>query len=101
MEWENIASKAQRSVHETIPSAWKLPIGVKPTADNASVIDIPYTCGILTQSQLDITDQTATELLVKLSTGTLTSVEVTEAFCARAAIAHQLVCVPWEKFSWR
>ena len=62
-----------------------------PKAEKANVLDIPRTCHILSPKEVEITEQTATELLEKLSTGQLKSVEVTRAFCARAALAHQLV----------
>ncbi|KAH6675066.1 putative amidase [Halenospora varia] len=88
--YQDIAAKAQAGVHNSIPAKWKLSPEVLNLKDNANVIEIPRTCGILTPAQLDITEQTATELVAKLATGDLSSVEVTEAFCARAAIAHQL-----------
>lgn len=70
-----MAAIAQASVHDAIPKKWKAP---------AKVL-------VLTSAQIEITEQTATELVVKLASGKLSSIEVTEAFCARAAIAHQLV----------
>lgn len=48
-------------------------------------------CGILSASQLAIIKCTATDLLQQLAQKRLTSVEVTEAFCASAAIAHQIL----------
>lgn len=48
-------------------------------------------CGIPTQRQLEITSFTASQVLRKILQKDLTAAEVTEAFCARAAIAHQLV----------
>lgn len=93
MSFQEICSNAQANLLEAIPPPWRLPIEQIPTVAGANVIDIPRTCGLLTPKQIEITEQTATELLAKLANGSLTSVEVTEAFCARAAIAHQLVCI--------
>lgn len=90
-EIQDVARRAQAGVLEAIPQRWRLPAAQLELAENANVMDIPVTCGILTPDQIAITEQTATELLAKLTTGKLSSVEVTEAFCARAAIAHQLV----------
>lgn len=87
--WQTIATEAQESLLNSIPPKWRLPGPV-----DASITDvrtIPRTCGLLTEKQLEITEQTASELLPKLRKRTLSSVEVTEAFCARAAIAHQCV----------
>ena len=90
MEWQEIAKEAQSKVLDAIPPTWRL--DSKWTSQNASsVIDIPRNSGVLTKRQLDITDQSLIQLVVNLAHGIQTSVEVTEAFCARAAIAHQLV----------
>ena len=89
--WQDAASRAQAGVYDTIPAKWRLSPAQLKLAEDANVMNVPLTCGILTPEQLAITEQTATELLTKLASGKLTSVDVTEAFCARAAIAHQLV----------
>ncbi len=86
---QEIAAKAQNGVLDSIPGKWKLP---NQAQTPSNVMEIPKTCGILTSRQIEITEQTAIEILEKLATGSLSSLEVTEAFLARAAIAHQLVC---------
>lgn len=48
-------------------------------------------CGILTPRQVSLTQLTASDLLPMLHTGGLSAAEPMEAFCARAAIAHQLI----------
>ena len=88
MDWETACSNAQSSVLASIPKKWILPSVDKTITD---VTSIPRTCGLLTPEQLTITELTATALLKKLHSGELTSVEVTEAFCGRAAVAHQVV----------
>ena len=95
--YQELAAKAQAAVLDSIPAKWKLSpktLALK-NSDNANVMEIPTTCGILTPRQIEITENNLTELVAKLAAGKLSSVEVTEAFCARAAIAHQLVsCFP-------
>ncbi|CAK7231353.1 hypothetical protein SBRCBS47491_007902 [Sporothrix bragantina] len=89
MDWQHIATTCQAAVLKAIPAKWTLPAPI-----NASVTDVtgvPRSCGLLTERQLFLTEQTADALVQQLQTGKLTSVEVTEAFCARAAIAHQVV----------
>ncbi|KAF2159074.1 hypothetical protein M409DRAFT_38002 [Zasmidium cellare ATCC 36951] len=88
--YHEVALRAQAGVLDAIPKKWRLPTTHLELAENANVVDVPRTCGILSPEQIAITEQTATELLSKLASGKLSSVEVTEAFCARAAIAHQL-----------
>ncbi|KAH0837145.1 putative amidase [Fonsecaea pedrosoi] len=87
--WQDIASKAQAGLLNSIPPKWRLPEPVDPSV--MDVRGIPRACGLLTEKQLLITEQTASELVPQLRDGKLSSVEVTEAFCARAAIAHQCV----------
>lgn len=54
-------------------------------------MDYPAESGLLSAEELAITEQTAAVLVDKLAKGELSSVQVTTAFCKRAAIAHQLV----------
>jgi hypothetical protein len=57
-----------------------------------SVLSIPRTCGVLTPSELDITETyDATALLMQIASGRLKSVDVARAFCKRATIAQQTV----------
>ena len=83
-----IATRAQQGVLDSIPAKWKLSSQFQIPSN---VMEVPKSCGILTSRQIEITEQIATNLLEKLASGSISSVEVTEAFLARAAIAHQLV----------
>lgn len=94
--WQTIATESQESLLNSIPTKWRLPGPVD--ASITDVRSIPRTCGLLTEKQLELTEQTASELLPKLHDGTLSSAEVTEAFCARAAIAHQCVSEVFDAF---
>ncbi|KAL1901092.1 hypothetical protein Sste5346_002159 [Sporothrix stenoceras] len=89
MDWQSIASKCQTAVIKAIPEKWHLPS--PPDASVTDVTGIPRSCGLLTERQLELTEQTADALVKRLQAGELTSVELTEAFCARAAVAHQCV----------
>lgn len=91
MDWHKIAERAQSRALDAIPQPWRLPADALPTRKDAVVIDVPRTCGLLSIRQLEITELTATELLGRIAEGQVSSVEATEAFCIRAAIAHQLV----------
>ena len=89
-DYKAIAARVQQRVLDQIPSQWKIPADVKAqhTGDARSFIT---KSGILSTKQLDITGLTATDVLKLIHTGQLKATEVVEAFCARAAIAHQLV----------
>lgn len=86
--WEAIAAERQNAVLESIPPEWRLPQDLARLHD---VRHIAAECNLLTPQQVAITEKTASELLQDLAQRRLSSVEVTKAFCARAAIAHQLV----------
>uniref|UniRef100_A0A0B7K1B3 Amidase domain-containing protein n=1 Tax=Bionectria ochroleuca TaxID=29856 RepID=A0A0B7K1B3_BIOOC len=89
MSWKIIAQASQTSLLQSIPKRWRLdPHKYKSLKD---VTSVPYTCGILTDAQLKITELTAVEIVRGLEARELKAVEVLEAFAARAAIAHQLV----------
>lgn len=90
---DEIVLKARAEVNDSIPPAWRLAPEQLRLQEGASVIDMPRTCGLLTAKQIGITEAAATELLSKISVGELSSSEVTEAFCIRAAIAHQMVSI--------
>lgn len=71
------------------------------TIDNAGkdVTKIPSTCGLLSARELEITEShDAYSLAEAIANKTYSAVEVTIAFCKRAAIAHQLVCCLTEWF---
>ncbi|KAL1867533.1 hypothetical protein VTK73DRAFT_4136 [Phialemonium thermophilum] len=87
--WETIAASCQQALLDKIPPRWKL--ATRPDASITDVTGIPRECGLLSAAQLGITEQTASALVARLQAGQITSAEVTEAFCARAAIAHQCV----------
>ncbi|KAL1964320.1 hypothetical protein VTN77DRAFT_7140 [Rasamsonia byssochlamydoides] len=88
--WEQLAADKRAQIDKSIPAEWK--IQNKPEGD--SVLDFPAKSGILSPKELEITNTSATELVAKLASGELKSVDVTLAFCKRAALAHQLVnCV--------
>lgn len=78
-----------------IPKEWQLTyryLGNINEASNLNVLEIPKTCDILNEEEVNITENyDATALLEKISKKQLSSYNVVLAFCKRAAIAHQLV----------
>ncbi|KZZ96834.1 acetamidase [Moelleriella libera RCEF 2490] len=64
-----------------------------------NVTGIPRECGILSEADLDITDNhDASALAQAIASGKLTSVQVVTAFAKRALVAHQLTCCLTEWF---
>lgn len=88
--WEHVAADKRGRIDKSIPSEWKISTPLSLT----SVIDVPASSGVLSPQELKITDSTASELVPRLAKGQLKAVDVTLAFCKRAALAHQLVVLP-------
>lgn len=89
LHWqEQIADKRKRQ-QAAIPKEWLIP----PVPEGqTNVIDVPRTCGLLTERELEITGVSDVNVLLqKLATAEWSAVEVTTAFSKRAIIAHQLV----------
>ncbi|KAK8069996.1 amidase signature domain-containing protein [Apiospora phragmitis] len=98
--WEVVAKEHAAEQLNNIPAAWRLPkdtlgwLSGVGTADEGRLIRLQAArqSGLLSDRELDITEKhTARDLLPKLAARQLTSVEVTVAFCKRAALAQQLV----------
>lgn len=94
-DWASLIQQklAQRESH--IPKEWRLPETIMSRVDRDGLVsgfDLFNETTVLTKKERGITeDFDATGLLEKLVSGSLTSLEVTTAFCKRAAVAHQLV----------
>jgi hypothetical protein len=94
-DWASLASSKRSALLAKIPSKWHLPpsitTAISPTS-TASVISVPRESGLLSEQELDLTENyDATSLVDLMSSGKVKSVDVVTAFCKRAAIAHQLV----------
>lgn len=90
--WEEIGARKRASLLASIPTEWLVPADLLPPASQDDVTTWPETSGWFTSEEIAITNLCATELVSKLASGELTSVDVTNAFCKRASAAHQLVC---------
>ena len=89
------AQKRDRQL-ELIPPEWRL----SPVPSVESTPDaLAYLRQVLTPIELALTEQTdITVLLRRLSSGELSSLELTQAYCKRAALAHQLTTCCTEIF---
>lgn len=93
--WQELVAVKQEQCDKKIPVEWRLrEKQLAHASQNVRLLetDVPRHSGILSEAELDITEAySASDLLRKLSTGQVGSVEVTTAFCKRGAIAQQLV----------
>ncbi|GAA6003800.1 uncharacterized protein JCM10292_003380 [Rhodotorula paludigena] len=88
--WREKAAEKKQAQDRLIPAAWRLSPELLAD-DRADVTGVPKECGILSDRELEITELDEVEELAKrIAQGTYSAVEVTTAFCKRAAIAQQL-----------
>lgn len=86
-KWEELAADKRNRINESIPEEWR----IKELPAGDSSFDFPAKSGLLSDEELSITESSATDLVQQLAQGKLKAVDVTVAFCKRAALAHQLV----------
>ena len=89
--WKEKAFRKRSSLLNLIPQEWRLPESVLKSLPKDCTM-IPSQCGILSKLDLEITEiDDIDELAGRIAVGMYSAVQVTEAYCKRAAIAHQLV----------
>lgn len=88
MDTVSIIAKVRETRASSIPVEWRL--SASQIDSSARPIDVVKQAGLLTQAELELTEQNATAILKKLHSGELTAQVVTEAFLKRAALAHQV-----------
>ena len=84
--WKETAAAKVAARDAFIPLEWRISL-----TEARNVLGVPATCGILTTSELEITETDAVTLVEQMIKKQLKSRDVTMAFCKRAAIAQQLV----------
>lgn len=88
--WAEIGLQKRQARDKLIPDLWKF--DAAKFASSKNVLDVPVTCGILTEREISITSNfDAMDMVAKLRAGNFSAEEVAVAFCKRAAIAQQLV----------
>ncbi|KAL3464417.1 amidase signature domain-containing protein [Aspergillus heterothallicus] len=101
-DWKAIATSHRASLDAKIPEEWRLSPEFRaslPADGRLLQADPIRKSGILTEDELDITENySAAQILQRLAWGDVSSVDVTRAFCKRAAIAEQLTNCLTEHF---
>ncbi|KAJ5513425.1 Amidase [Penicillium fimorum] len=95
--WELKGEAKGQSILNAIPEKWRLKSVVPPATELRDVTG-DYIRQYLTEREIEITETDAVDIVDQTSTGRWSAVEVTEAFCHRAALAHQLVSCLHEVF---
>ncbi|RAH56459.1 amidase signature enzyme [Aspergillus piperis CBS 112811] len=88
--WKSTVYKKRAAQLAAIPPSWRLPESI--TADPPlNALEAIRSCDILTERELEWTEiNDSTVLLSMLASREISSVQLTTAFCKRAAIAQQL-----------
>lgn len=94
MAWQEIAETRRQEIAIAIPEEWKIDVDKSRVNDKSDISVLQYAekCldSILTHVELEITKVPTIQLIKKIRSGEWSSLQVTIAFCKRAAIAHQL-----------
>lgn len=86
--WQEVAQAKLTSINDSIPQPWRLP--AVPSVDERRDVT-EYIQGYLSQAEIEITGKDATEITKLTTSGQWKAADVTNAFCHRASLAHQLV----------
>ena len=89
--WEEKAAAKRDATYEKIPHEWRLNSEDRKKANGQINLTGEFIEQWLTKDDVAITAEDATTLLKKLSNGTYSALQVTQAFCKRTAIAQQIV----------
>ncbi|KAJ6028561.1 hypothetical protein N7540_004137 [Penicillium herquei] len=90
------AAKRQ-AILDAIPAKWRLGSPIPPATEVRDVTG-PYIQQHLSEREIQITESDAVDIVAETTSGRWTALEVTEAFCHRAALAHQFVSCLHEIF---
>ncbi|PGH19255.1 hypothetical protein AJ80_04120 [Polytolypa hystricis UAMH7299] len=88
--WEIAAKTKREAVLDLIPKEWRIQPPLPPAGELRDVTG-SYIQQFLSPREIEITETDTIGIVQRTTTGEWTAVEVTKAFCHRAAIAHQLV----------
>lgn len=88
--WQAKALDKRTALQNLIPPEWRLPDSMLNNLPK-NLTTVPVQCGILSSLDVEITEIDDLHSLAQcIANGKYSAVQVTEAFCKRAAIAHQL-----------
>lgn len=90
-EWQSLAQKCIKIQEDSLPKQWALTESQLSSVAGADVTSVPLTSGLLSDLEIQITEQSANGILTKYSCGEWTVRQVTIAFLKRATIGQQLV----------
>ena len=95
-DWESRAKAKREAILNSIPEKWRLQ--KIPTSDEQKDVTGKYIQQFLDDKEIKITETDAVGIAEKVAAREWSAADVTEAFCHRASLAHQLVNCLHETF---
>lgn len=87
--WKTQAKAKREAIDNSIPEKWRLKS--IPSPEQQRDVTGDYVRQYLNKQEIEITETDAVGIVAKTTTGEWKAADVAEAFCHRAALAHQLV----------
>lgn len=91
MLWETIAKRKQKAILDGIPEEWRDPLLLEKMKKAGEVNTNVFLDSVLPDNEKAITHLLLVDLQREIAKGQLSALEVTRAYCHRAALAHQIV----------
>jgi amidase len=88
--WEVLATEKRDFVNALIPKSWLLSTPLPSSLEQRDVTG-KYIQQFLSPREIEITETDAVGIVKNTTSGAWKAREVAEAFCHRAALAHQMV----------
>jgi len=92
-DWKTRANAKREAIDNSIPKKWRLKAPIPSPKEQRDVTG-DFVCQYLNKQEIEITETDAVGIVSKTTTGEWKATDVAEAFCHRAALAHQLVWRP-------
>ncbi|KAG2187198.1 hypothetical protein INT44_004870 [Umbelopsis vinacea] len=89
--WQQRATAAQERREKQLPDEYRIPKDKMPDASVKNVMNFPQESGLFSTEELEITELSVPALLKAIEDKKWTAVQVTKAYCKRAAYAQQLL----------
>lgn len=89
-QWSALSQKCIDIQRKSLPAQWALPVDKLAAKSSEDITSLPKTSGILSDLELQITEQDAGGIIQKYLSGDWTVRQVTTAFLKRATIGQQM-----------
>lgn len=99
--WEALAAAKRASTLAKIPEAWRLTPADLARAKDQVDLTGSFIHEFLAADEISITAKDSVDLINEIRDKRLSAVQVTTAFCKRAAVAHQIVLIHLLFPQWR